>query len=262
MIYFSSVWTGYIGCSSTKKILDMLKMVEILICKKCGKEGVQHEFAKTRSKKTKKTGICKDCCYTKKMSTENRKEYFIKKELNFRKKIRAMYKEELPKFFLYAHKLTIDDCPARLPENILWVKCAYCGSHFIPTIDQVRNRINVLNGTSLGESRFYCSQGCRNACPIFNRKLYPAGFKKATSREVQAELRQMRLGIDNYQCQRCGKTIKQAELHCHHITGIEINPIESADIDNTITLCISCHKWVHTLKGCSYFDMRCKKESF
>lgn len=34
-------------------------------------------------------------------------------------------------------------------------------------------------------------------------------------------------------------------LHCHHFEGIEINPIESADIDQCITLCKKCHIWDH-----------------
>ena len=79
-----------------------------------------------------------------------------------------------------------------------------------------------------------------------------------TSREVQPELRQMRLEKDDYTCQKCHRTIDEAELHCHHITGVEQNPIESADLDNCITLCKKCHKWAHTQKGCRYFELMCK----
>ncbi len=235
-------------------------MVEVIICKKCGKDGVSHEFVGSSSKKPGKLETCKDCHYTNGMNEKEMQEYFAAKELKLRKKITSLYNKNLPKFTRYAHKLTVDDSPVRLPGNVLWVKCTYCGKYFVPTISHVRGRISVLEGINSGESRLYCSDGCRAACPTFNRKAYPAGFKKASSREVQAELRQIRLNLDDYECQRCGKNIKQIELHCHHITGIEINPIESADVDNTITLCKPCHKWVHTLKGCSYFDMRCRKE--
>jgi hypothetical protein len=55
-----------------------------------------------------------------------------------------------------------------------------------------------------------------------------------------------------------GKTIDDAQLHCHHIEGVEKNPIESADLDNTITLCKKCHKWAHTQEGCRYFELRCE----
>jgi len=42
---------------------------------------------------------------------------------------------------------------------------------------------------------------------------------------------QMRLECDGYICQKCHRTIDESELHCHHITGVEQNPIESADIE-------------------------------
>jgi hypothetical protein len=35
------------------------------------------------------------------------------------------------------------------------------------------------------------------------------------------------------------------------------NPIESADIDNCITLCKYCHEEVHQIPGCEYHNLRC-----
>lgn len=226
-------------------------MTEVLICSICGKEGVLHEFIKHPK------DICKDCYYTKNMNEREKEIYFIKKESRIRDKIKRLYNKKHPKYSLYSHKLTIDDSPVCLPGNILWIKCAYCGRYYIPTINQVRNRIHALIGLGTGENRFYCSNGCKKACPIFNRNLFPKGFKKCSSREVQPELRQLRLETDNYTCQKCGAGINNTELHCHHITGVIQNPIESADIDNTITLCKDCHKFVHSQKGCNYFELRC-----
>jgi len=48
------------------------------------------------------------------------------------------------------------------------------------------------------ESRFYCSESCKQECSIYNRRKWPKGFKIATSREVQPELRQIVLKRDNY----------------------------------------------------------------
>ena len=99
-------------------------------------------------------------------------------------------------------------------------------------------RVRVLYGQKgwKGEARFYCSERCKSACPIYRKILHSEGYSKkarsATSREVQPELRQMRLECDGYICQKCHRTIDEAELHCHHITGVEQNPIESADLDN------------------------------
>ena len=71
-------------------------------------------------------------------------------------------------------------------------------------------------------------------CPIYYQMKYPKGYRKATSREAQPELRQMVFQLDDWKCMKCEST---KSLHCHHITGVELNPIESADIDNCITLC-------------------------
>jgi hypothetical protein len=116
----------------------------------------------------------------------------------------------------------------------------------------------TTNGRTCGEGRFYCSQSCKIACPIFSKRKYPSTFRVTTSREVQPELRQMVLKRDNYTCQKCEE--KDVELHCHHFTGVEQNPIESADLDNCITLCKDCHKGVHKNTGCKYHELRCDEQ--
>jgi len=187
-----------------------------------------------------------------------RKEYHIKNGKKVREKVR-IYRKSPALYETYGSQLTVEESPRPDKNGYLLVKCAYCGRYYQPTAGQVQNRIVGLNQCGCGELRLYCSSGCKKACPIFNKIFYPAGFKEITSREVQAELRQMVLYRDNYECQRCGVGIKDVELHAHHITGIVKNPIESADIDNCITLCKSCHKIVHMQKGCRYFELKCRK---
>ena len=46
-------------------------------------------------------------------------------------------------------------------------------------------------------------------------------------------------------------------MYAHHIDPVINNPIESADIDNGITLCRYCHKKIHDSKGCSLKDLKC-----
>jgi 5-methylcytosine-specific restriction endonuclease McrA len=68
-------------------------------------------------------------------------------------------------------------------------------------------------------------------------------------------LRQMVLLRDNYTCQKCGSEVS---LHCHHIWPLNESPITSADMDECITLCKSCHKEIHmNVAGCGYYEMRC-----
>ncbi len=141
-------------------------------------------------------------------------------------------------------------------------KCAYCGKWCNPTRFAVKNRLKALNSNDMSENRLYCSNYCKNSCSIFNRKAWPKGFKSTTSREVQPELRQLVLERDNYTCQYgdCGLTVDDAEIHCHHIEGINQNPIESADMDICISLCKEHHKYVHSQEGCRYFELKCKGE--
>ena len=166
----------------------------------------------------------------------------------------------MPLYETYAHQISYVEEIQRDSINLHWllVKCAYCGRWFIPTTDNVQKRIKALDGRGSGEGRFYCSGDCKKACPIFGQYKYPKGFKPATSREVQPELRQVVLERDDYTCQKCGKTIDEIQIHCHHIDPVSQNPIESADVDNCITFCKDCHKWVHEQGGCKYHELRCK----
>ena len=139
-------------------------------------------------------------------------------------------------------------------SNILEVKCMYCGKWYVPWLQDVYNKIRCIHGKQAGESNLYCSDECKRACPTYKRIKYPKDFKLNTSREVQPSLRKLVLKRDNYTCQKCGATDK--ELHCHHYEGIEVNPVESADIDMCITLCKDCHNEVHTSDKCGMKDYR------
>ncbi|HLD90923.1 MAG TPA: HNH endonuclease [Patescibacteria group bacterium] len=138
---------------------------------------------------------------------------------------------------------------------LLGVHCEYCNKVTVPNIDEINHRLGCLEGTRLGDQRFYCSEQCKNACSIYKQHTYPKGFKPATSREVQPALRKLVLERDNWTCQKCGKT--EVELHCHHIDPVINNPIESADVANCITFCKDCHKKAHKLPGCNYSELKC-----
>lgn len=142
-------------------------------------------------------------------------------------------------------------------KNILEVKCAYCGKWYIPSYNAVTNRVGCIEGRySAGEARFYCSNECKQECPIYRKIRHYKGTKISTSREVQPQLRQLVFKRDKYKCIKCENT---KPLHCHHIEGIRWEPLESADIDKCITLCKYCHKEVHKIPGCGYNDFKCKE---
>ena len=166
------------------------------------------------------------------------------------------YSNNIPLYNIYASQISFCEEVRRNRKdpNILEIKCAYCGKWYIPTISAIANRIQALKGNYRGEQRLYCSTQCKKECPIYRKIKYPKGFKPATSREVQPELRQLCFERDNWTCQKCGS---KESLHCHHIEGIRWEPLESSDLDMVITLCKQCHKEVHKLPGCGYNDMRC-----
>ena len=143
-------------------------------------------------------------------------------------------------------------------EGAIEVTCAYCGKWFLPTNSQVSARIAAINKT--GGLRFYCSEGCKFACPVYNQKKYPKGFKKATSRESNPILRQLVLKRDNYTCQQCGATIgDKVQLHCHHVLPATQNPMTANDPDNCTTYCKKCHIEVHKTPGCKNHELKCEK---
>jgi len=172
-------------------------------------------------------------------------------------------KNNIPIYDTYAKKLKPYDIACRRNQednNVLEVKCIYCDRWYIPSMISVVSKIQCIKGKGSGECNLYCSNECKQACPTFGQKIYPKGFKDNktnTSREVQPALRKLVLKRDNYTCQKCSAT--DTELHCHHYEGIKINPIESADADNCITLCKVCHNETHKADKCGIKDYQ-KKE--
>lgn len=150
----------------------------------------------------------------------------------------------------------------RAPDNneILEVRCAYCGEWLKPTLNQMWHRITALNGkckTPGAENRFYCSKGCKQDCPVFGAVERPKGLNPDKTRPGQSEFREMVLERDNYTCQICGHHDPCGEfLVAHHVDPVACNPIESMDVDNGVTLCNDCHQHAHNLPGCSTSELR------
>lgn len=169
-------------------------------------------------------------------------------------------KKNIPLYDTYAHQISYAEKVKRSSKKteLLEVKCVYCDRWFIPTTTEVQSRTYSLNNNNnRGECRFYCSVDCKMACPIYCAHKYPKNFKKASSREVNSLVRQMCFKRDNWLCQICGKSIDEVQLHCHHIEGYAQNPVLGNDVYNVITLCKECHKEVHKLPGCNYYELRC-----
>ena len=264
----------YLTCRGNFKIYDGV-VWDICICKECGEE-----FLGQRGKINK---YCDVKCSGKAHVGEKNPFYGKKHTEEIRKKMSNSLKgRESPNkgkfgkdttgwkggfrkkgfthYDTYAPQVEWHEKVRRNKEdpNIMEVKCFKCDEWFIPTLMEVRHRIEAVKGKEKGEQRFYCSDECKNSCSIYGKK--PEQIMKQDAiragrllwselrREVQPELRQMVLERDEHKCIKCSDS---NNLQCHHILPVNIEPLLSADIDNCITLCKECHVKVHKeIDGC------------
>lgn len=165
-------------------------------------------------------------------------------------------KANFQSYDFWAEKISWHDEVRRCPNNLeyLEVKCTYCGRWHIPDMYALKNRANRIEKDF---SKIYCSQECKDNCPTYSlsgARIKQKNLEYESPREVQSELRKLVFERDNYTCQKCGKDKNKEnfELHCHHINPVKLDPLESADINNCISLCKDCHKETHKKDGCGY----------
>lgn len=232
-------------------------------CSKCKIYKSHEEFSKEQDSSDGFCCRCKSCSKEYKIKNkekivEQNKMYRITHREAIRLKDQR-YNILLAKFSVFAHQLTMEEEPRRAEDGVsLEVRCKYCNKYFSPTNIEVSHRIQAIYGTISGSQHLYCSEECKNLCSTFRKKEWPEGLAPITSREVDPLLRKMCFELDEWECQRCGKT---ESLICHHILGYTQYKTLGNDIVNTITFCEECHKWVHSFKGCRFVDLRCKLEA-
>ena len=175
-------------------------------------------------------------------------------------------KRGIPAYDTYFHQLEWCEEVRRNKEdpNVLEVRCFKCDKWYIPKLNSVNQRIQCLKGNYKGESKFYCSDQCKNSCSIYGKNsdfLMKQDAIRAgrlswleLGRVMQPELRSMVLERDEHKCVKCGS---KENLQCHHILPVSVEPLLSADIDNCITLCYTCHKKIHQeIDGCVYPQLK------
>ena len=141
-----------------------------------------------------------------------------------------------------------DTRPDLEDERIINVRCIKCSEWFRPTKSEMKNRIHSINRSGIDLSKFYCSDGCKHTCSIFNKQQYPEGQNPNIERPYQTEWAKMVLDRDNYECQRCGS---KDNLVAHHIKPVKTHPLLQADVDNGLTVCSDCDKnYFHQIDGC------------
>lgn len=120
------------------------------------------------------------------------------------------------------------NCYKNRPQKVVARICRFCQTTF--TIQSCRLTLHKNSGR-------YCSKKCRDS----------GQSKKGGVRDNKGQAAQDRIWAqavkerDNYICQKCGSK----GGHAHHIGTRSKRPDLRHVLTNGITLCTSCHAWVH-----------------
>jgi len=163
-------------------------------------------------------------------------------------------KLNIPIYDTYAPQIDFCEEVRRSPinEDYLQVRCTNCNEWFMPKKTAVCSRIYAVNNVNQGENRFYCSEDCKKGCSLFGQRKYFKGEEPSSYRPGQSVWADMIKERDNYECQICGET---EGINAHHYEGLNVNDMQSLDLDMGVTLCAECHHRAHTGSGCTYHDL-------
>ncbi len=159
-------------------------------------------------------------------------------------------KKNLPLFNTYAYQL-LNIEQVRQKGNLLEVRCTLCTKWFVPKRTNVDARAQFIKGNTDREARFYCSNRCKENCPIFKKKKYPSGKnpRKYRNKEYVYTSNELRIWSKEvlkragYICEICGKEA----LLAHHEQPKKLRPFYALDPDNGIACCKKCHyKYCHS----------------
>jgi len=138
------------------------------------------------------------------------------------------------------------------PEGGILAKCyrTGCENWTLVTLGEAYSKLFAAAHINKGASNIYCSDACKQACPIYGRQINIDHTKRY--REMQHIFRNKILERDNYTCQKCGET--EGKLHAHHINPHYVE-YDAMALENGITLCETCHKEIHARRGCTAWDI-------
>lgn len=187
----------------------------------------------------------KDTLYHK-----NNKEMIQRKSLE--------YSKAAASFSVYATQIAWIESVRKDPKNEkkLQVRCSLCEKWFTPTNIQIKHRISAINGkqTAGAEHHLYCSDGCKQKCPVFKKISYRKNQAPHYHRPGQKEWKDHVMSCAEYRCEKCDKIIESGEAH--HVKSVSQYPLQSMDVNNGLYLCKKCHKEIHSIQGCRPVDLR------
>jgi hypothetical protein len=112
------------------------------------------------------------------------------------------------------------------------------GGWFTPTRQRFKDRKDFLENEGLDRSGFYCSEKCKNTCPLYNIQSDP--YKNNNLPYTYTEYQTFRTFVlerDNHICQFCGKPATDV----HHERPQKLEPFSALDPDYAWSCCGKCH---------------------
>lgn len=141
-------------------------------------------------------------------------------------------------------------------KNVLSVRCYKCGKWHVPSKVSVRAKLSTISRNISEGRNFYCSDGCKSSCVIYNFKLRSIdprsilAIEKTITEKARscqtATLKQLQCDdVGHNYCERCGDIIDVDLHHTHEVSKFGIDAISSA---GHMLLCAGCHMDIH--RGC------------
>ena len=259
--------------STTYKLLHP-RIDKILTCKYC-KTSNADDFIRKGGKRTGKT-VCTKCLCdrqtgdksslfnthlsdeTKLKISESGKGRYVSLETRIKNSIAnkfsvEYYREKYP-FFCEVEE--IREAPPKIGKAGIQVRCKKCNNWFTPSSHILFSRINALEKGNGGGCYFYCSDECKDSCPIFGYQPTKSTTEtsKIDSYEYQVwrnEVLIRQLKEENICFNHCEKCNSEINLHVHHEHPVKTHPHMALDPDNGIILCRECHYRFGHLGDCS-----------
>ncbi len=192
---------------------------------------------------------CPDRRRNQSVAQKNRDDLHLLAEriVNARKFKRTIeyIREKYPTFTLIEPMRYNPDKPDEIQVHCKHHKCINSkenGGWFTPTSRQIEKRIERLERDGIDGSGFYCSDQCKQECPIYG--LNPNNIinqnTSNTMHYTQLEYNIWRIEVfkrAENECEYCGEEAK----HCHHSKPQKLEPFFSLDPDYGIACCEKCH---------------------
>ena len=168
------------------------------------------------------------------------------------------YQEKYPLLCLEEEMRELPESEWVIRMSCVQFRCKKCNDWFNPTMRAVKHRNNCLE-RGIGDGFFYCSNECKNSCPLFRlninnhlnslnniEQLDNIGIIIWRKEVLNRQLLELNISINH--CEKCNS---EENLNVHHEKPQKTHPHLALDPDNGIVLCRDCHMKIGHSGECS-----------